>query len=271
MTTQAGPVERLLGFKEDILRAQEAIRVRRIQLRLIRLFTLTSIAGPLSIYLLTASTWRSIDMKPYNLIAGPLSVASIIVLGYLLHLEEIREEEENQTVQRLELDLELAEERRRLYASQVGLSLNQRQYAYKEDIAGGLQAYRRQSSHYRRVHNAFQAVIIIGSYATTAAASFADTPAPWKWITVGISFSVGTAAGFTGYYKYRERGYYLQKTADDIEHQENAFDLGIYPYDGDDPEANLSRLAREVESLRVEQKRREQELDQPHEGRQDSA
>ncbi|MDT0449928.1 DUF4231 domain-containing protein [Streptomyces hesseae] len=271
MSTHPGPVEQLLEFKEEILKAQEAIRVRKLQLRLIRLFTITSITGTLSIYVATASTWRSVDMRPYNTIAAPLSVASIAILLFLLDRESSRPDREKQAVQRLELDLELAEERRRLYASQVGLSLNQRQYAYKEDIAGGLQAYRRQSSHYRRVHNAFQAVIIIGSYATTAAASFADTPAPWKWITVGISFSVGTAAGFTGYYKYRERGYYLQKTADDIEHQENAFDLGIYPYDGDNEDDNLARLAREVEALRVEQKRREQELDQPHEGRQDSA
>ncbi|MEV4442051.1 DUF4231 domain-containing protein [Streptomyces sp. NPDC049577] len=271
MPTQPGPAERLLEYKEAVLKAQEAIRVRRSQLRLIRFFTVVSAVGALSMFLLTAATWRSVDMKAYNVIAGPLCAVSVVILLFLLDREGSRPQNERRSVQRLELDLELAEERRRLYASEVGLSLHQRQYAYKEGISSSLDAYRRQSTRYRRVHNAFQAVIIIGSYATTASASFADTPAPWKWITVGISFSVGTAAGFTGYYKYRERSYYLQKTADDIEHQENAFDLGIHPYDGSDEDGNLSRLAREVESLRVEQKRREQELDQPHEGRQESA
>ncbi|KNB50369.1 hypothetical protein AC230_26510 [Streptomyces caatingaensis] len=83
---------------------------------------------------------------------------------------------------------------------------------------------------------------------------------------MGITFSVGAAAGFTGYYKWRERAFYLQQTADDIERHATAFELGIHPYDDPDEDVRLAKLAKEIELLRAEQRKREQQLDQPHEG-----
>lgn len=83
---------------------------------------------------------------------------------------------------------------------------------------------------------------------------------------MGITFAVAAAAGFAGYYKWRERAFYLQQTADEIERHATAFDLGIHPYDEGGEHSRLAKLAREIEMLRVEQRKREQQLDQPHEG-----
>ncbi|WP_421111029.1 protein kinase domain-containing protein [Streptomyces sp. NEAU-S77] len=69
----------------------------------------------------------------------------------------------------------------------------------------------------------------------------------------------------------RERSFNLQQTADLIEENTNAFHLGLVPYDSDDASVNLARLTVKVEGLRVEQCRREQQLDQPHEGNNDPA
>ncbi|MGW1374500.1 hypothetical protein ACWD6P_09530 [Streptomyces sp. NPDC002446] len=42
----------------------------------------------------------------------------------------------------------------------------------------------------------------------------------WQSVTLtGISFAITVAATFTGYYKFRERSYFLQQTADAIEQE----------------------------------------------------
>ncbi|MGK5529664.1 DUF4231 domain-containing protein [Streptomyces sp. URMC 129] len=211
-------------------------------------------------------TWRSVDFGPVNRIAIPLTSLSIIALLVQLYIEDGRDDDARKSVRQLELDLEIAHERRLLRASQLGIPVYQRQYSYKDSIPKELERLREESQHYRRLHNAFQSVIIIGSLGTTTAASLADISGMLKWVTVGLSFSVGVSAGFTGYFKYRERSFYLQQTADAIEQHATAFELGIRPYTQDETE-NLARLTEEIESLRVEQRKREQQLDQPHEGR----
>ncbi|WP_203233617.1 hypothetical protein [Streptomyces niveus] len=78
--------------------------------------------------------------------------------------------------------------------------------------------------------------------------------------------AITLAAMFTGYYKFRERSYFLQQTADAIEEEANAVRLGIYPYRefDDDREAEALKLFTQcVEDHRNEQRRRQQQLDQP--------
>jgi hypothetical protein len=83
---------------------------------------------------------------------------------------------------------------------------------------------------------------------------------------VAFSFTVGLAAGFMGYFKFRERSFYLQQTADAIEAEDNAMTLGIGEYQKLAwPEA-LAKLVDRIEYLRNEQRRRQQQLDQPVEG-----
>lgn len=78
---------------------------------------------------------------------------------------------------------------------------------------------------------------------------------------------MGIAAGFTGYFKFRERAMNLRQTADAIEHQLNAAELGIRRYRALGHEEALALLAEEVEWLREEQRKREQQLEQPPEPR----
>ncbi|KUL48973.1 hypothetical protein ADL28_27595 [Streptomyces violaceusniger] len=84
-----------------------------------------------------------------------------------------------------------------------------------------------------------------------------------QWLTVGLSLAVGLAAGFMGYFKFRERSFYLQQTADLIEQEVNAMTLGIADYSGMNRQESLARLVERVEVFRNEQRRRQQQLDQP--------
>ncbi len=122
---------------------------------------------------------------------------------------------------------------------------------------------RKSGDRYRRVNNSFQSAIIVGSLATTAVASLNTGEGALKWIAVGLSFAVGLSAGFTGYFKYRERAFYLRQTADDVEEQLNAYELGLPPYDTGTESERIGRLTARVESIRVAQQQREQQLDQP--------
>ncbi|MBB2914819.1 hypothetical protein FHS43_006131 [Streptosporangium becharense] len=263
----AGPQAQLLAHNAKILALQEAIRVRKIQKRSLFFSAAIVSVGSVAIFIATVSTWDIFDMGPINRVAIPLTVLSGALFLRLAYLESERTGNESKTVRRLQLDLELAEEARRLSASHLGLPVYQRQYAYKEDIPRELTQLRDEAKYYRRIHNIFQAIIIVGSLGTTTAASLADTPAPYKWITVALSFAVGVSAGFTGYFKYRERSFYLQQTADAIEQNMAAFELGIPPYEDPNESKNLYKLSKEIELLRVEQRKRQQQLDQPHEGK----
>ncbi|MFF5111511.1 DUF4231 domain-containing protein [Streptosporangium sp. NPDC000509] len=262
-----GPQERLLAHNATILELQEAVRVRKIQTKALLASGLFATLSSLAIFTVTVAAWGKYDMGPINRVAIPLTLLSGVLFARLLYVESERDSQASKTVRRLQLDLELAEERRRLYAAHLGLPVYQRQYAYKEDIPRELGQLRSEAKYYRRIHNAFQATIIIGSLGTTTAASLAETSPPLKWITVGLSLAVGISAGFTGYFKYRERSFYLQQTADSIEQHTSSFELGIPPYDDADESRNLYKLAKEIELLRVEQRKRQQQLDQPHEGK----
>ncbi|MFE6864681.1 hypothetical protein [Nocardia sp. NPDC057668] len=66
------------------------------------------------------------------------------------------------------------------------------------------------------------------------------------------------------YFKFKERSFYLQQTADDIEHEIEALEIevGRYKYLGDPYEA-LKEFASEVHRLKAEQRKRAQNLEQP--------
>jgi hypothetical protein len=59
----------------------------------------------------------------------------------------------------------------------------------------------------------------------------------------------------------------LRQTADAIEHEYNAAELGIRTYKKLSREDALTALAEQVEWLREEQRKREQQLEQPPETR----
>ncbi|HEX6481763.1 MAG TPA: SLATT domain-containing protein [Ktedonobacteraceae bacterium] len=84
-----------------------------------------------------------------------------------------------------------------------------------------------------------------------------------KWIAPVISIVVAISAGVTAYFKYKERSFNLQQTADAIEQEYVAVDLGIGYYKGKQQQEALELFAERVELLKDEQKKREQQLEQP--------
>lgn len=147
--------------------------------------------------------------------------------------------------------------------------LTERRSMYREDSAEVIAQYGRESRHFRRVHNGLQSLIMVGSTAVTTIAALSEQD--WNWQTVSVvvlGFSVTLASAFTGYYKYRERSYFLRQTADAIEEELNAVMLGIGEYSQFTEEQEgeaLAKFTQRVEALRNEQRRREQQLDQPAE------
>lgn len=165
------------------------------------------------------------------------------------------------------LELELAHERKRLLAVQLNLDPPSRRHIYKESVHGSIERYQRSGTRYRAIHNAFQSVIIVGSLTTSTVAALGDSIPRGQLFTVAASFSVGISAGFTGYFKYRERSFYLQQTADSLEEELNAVNLkiGRYRSIATDEEA-IAEFTERAEILQNEQRKRQQQLDQPAQG-----
>ncbi|MFG1716318.1 SLATT domain-containing protein [Micromonospora sp. NBRC 110037] len=219
--------------------------------------------GPAALLLMiiaTIATYETFDLGRANKTAAPLMIvaAACGLACSIYRLEHFRNGASG-----LKLQLALLRERRRLRAADLTLEARYTRSAYKEEIAGDLERLRRESRYYRRIHNAFQAIIIVGSLATTTASGIALDSSPLQWVVVATSFSVGLAAGFTGYFKYRERGFYLQQTADAIEQEWAAAQLSIFRYRNLGEDEQLASLVEEVEKLKSEQRKREQSLDQP--------
>ncbi|MFB9586663.1 DUF4231 domain-containing protein [Streptomyces goshikiensis] len=174
--------------------------------------------------------------------------------------------------------LPLAELRDRLDVNRAALhranaltpvSLREQRGLYRVEVAAVIENYQAESRKYRRVHNGLQSLIMIGSTTITTVAALDAKQWNWQTITViTLGFCVTLASTFTGYYKYRERSYFLQQTADAIEEEANAVALGVGEYGvfgEEEQDQALAKFTQRVESLRNEQRRRQQQLDQPAE------
>ncbi|MFH9871627.1 SLATT domain-containing protein [Streptomyces lydicus] len=227
----------------------------------------------------TALTWRRYDMAPINTFGFVVAVA--LGIGCLAFIENFdtgqpwfvddngdRLQHED-SVAELKLDLDLAEEKRVLAASKVARAAFDRQYSYRDAIPREIDRLRGESASYRRWHNLLQWTLIIFSAAITGVTALYDTPQPGKGILIGLGGTVTVITSVMGYFKFKERGFNLQQTADAIEQHVTALDLAIAPYNLGDEKENLRLFAENVEALRVEQRKREQQLDQPHQGQQE--
>ncbi|MFJ3714180.1 MULTISPECIES: DUF4231 domain-containing protein [unclassified Streptomyces] len=163
--------------------------------------------------------------------------------------------------------LETNREALRLLSALSQAPLRERRGLYREDVAEVIAQYQTESRKYRRVHNGLQNLVMIGSTAMTTIAALEAKNWNWQSITVVcLGFSVTVATAFSGYYKYRERSYFLRQTADAIEEETNALALGVGEYrhfTQDQGDEALAVFTQRVEALRNEQRRREQQLDQP--------
>ncbi|MDX3313968.1 DUF4231 domain-containing protein [Streptomyces sp. ME08-AFT2] len=211
-------------------------------------------------------TWGRIDLARFNIACGPIVFALLVTTWILATstIDHVHWEANYITGKRI--DLELAIERKRLHAVNLDLPTDARRHIYRETVPVVIEKYRDEQMHYRRIHNIFQSVIIVGSLGASTVAGLADTPAPYKWILIGVNFSVGASAGFTGYFKFRERSFYLQQTADSIEEELDNFNLRVARYKNlMDDDIALADFTDRVETLKSDQRKRQQQLDQPTE------
>lgn len=169
-----------------------------------------------------------------------------------------------------EIELKLARVRdsRKLIIAEAGFDTRVRRLTYKEDAYSEIHKLRTESKKYRRVNNVLQGVLIVGSLSATGAAGIAGELPQVRWAMLGVTFVVGISSGFLGYFKYKERSFYLQQTADSIESEWEALEIGVGRYKGmDDEEDALEAFSEEVHRLKSEQKKRQQNLEQPPEVR----
>jgi hypothetical protein len=95
----------------------------------------------------------------------------------------------------------------------------------------------------------------------TGLIGFANIP----WIAAIISFLVSLLTGVTMLFRFRDRAFNLQQTADAIEFEISAADLHIFDYKGKSEQDALRELAERAERLRDEQRKRQQQLEQASE------
>jgi hypothetical protein len=264
----------------DLLRKNQKIREAEEELRIAqhrRRWSRTSLLlGPLGFFLLYCSKWitiNGVDYDPFRYVILPISIMfSVYALWSILSwsggVDFPKKRTARQRLSDAELELALLREGKRVFAGQHELSLDTRRKAYKEETAEDIAGFREESTGFRRVHNLLQTILIFGSFGATGASGIAALAPSVRWITMGVTFAVGIAGGFAGYYKFRERSFYLQQTADAIEQESDAYELGIGRYKRiSDPEEALADFVEEVHRLKTEQKKREQNLEQAPESR----
>ncbi|MGW6476686.1 DUF4231 domain-containing protein [Streptomyces sp. NPDC055059] len=263
-------VTRTLSHRRQTAALTSQIRLVRISRFLTFGSAAISFAVGCATVLSNAITWRRVDMLPYNTAAGILLVLLLLIFIYGRNMDIGQpQEEQKKRVAELKLELDLLEERRILEAASSARSSRDRQHSYRETIPQEIDRLRRETRRYRRVHNFFQWSLFFASVTMSVTAAIYDLPQPGKAILIGLGAFVSFTTAVTGYFKYRERAFNLQQTADAIEQHVTAYDLAIAPYNQAEETANLERLAENVEVLRVEQRKREQQLEQPHQGQQD--
>lgn len=268
----AGPVAQLLVYTEEILELESQLRLARTLRRLLRLSFVSVFVGIFLIYIFNVLEWRNHKLK--DLTDWPAIILLILMIAYIVgfyiykyNVKEGSDYIQIRDVRKLELELELAQERKRLHAASLNLDLPTRQLIYRDGVPTEIDRYRRESTYYRRVHNFLQAIIIVGALAGSTLTSLLQSVPALRWFAVGTTFAVGVAAGFTGYFKFRERSFYLQQTSDAIDQELSAVGLGIGRYKGKEEDVAITEFTEQVELLKVEQRKRQQQLEQPSEGR----
>jgi hypothetical protein len=145
------------------------------------------------------------------------------------------------------------------------------EYYSKVEVPQVVEEFQRGSRANRRIHLILQLVIIFCSLFVSGLTSGLDAKIGlhWVWLAPALSLIVTLCTTITGYFKFRERGFYLQQTADAIEQESTALRLSIGgyvpPMTDEERIANLVKFAEKIEALREEQRKRQQQLEQPSE------
>jgi len=254
---------KLSNLRHEVRQAERELarRTRAVQIGLLALI----VAGGA---LLTGLGWTALAWgSPATFLRVDIICGALILIAAAVVLVALPRRD-SRRLAAMQDDLDTKREELRFLSSLYYPTLKERRSLYREDVAGVIEQHRADSRKYWLVHNVLQNLIMVGSAATTTVAAL-DTGGKLTWqsvLIVAIGFTVTLSAAFTGYYKYRERSYFLLQTADAIEEEANAVALGIGPYKNFGPDQQqqaLKLFTQRVEDHRNEQRRRQQQLDQP--------
>ncbi|WP_245761517.1 SLATT domain-containing protein [Saccharopolyspora shandongensis] len=164
----------------------------------------------------------------------------------------------------LELECALLRQERFSHPDVKKVDHAERRAAHKEEVMFYVDELRQQATQNRRLNHIMQVTTIVGSLGATGLTSLSFALEAFRTVALVINFIVGAASGVAAYFKYKDRSFYAQQTANAIEQEWHAYSLGIgkYAKEKEDGRA-LVLFSEEVHRLRVEQKNREQNLDQP--------
>jgi hypothetical protein len=248
---------------------QEVIQRHR---RRARIRNLSGLAGGISL----ASSVTAIFLlsPPLQLFVGaPLLVvgALLAIVAVVLFRAPLLSDEEGrflgvsqaESVNDFELRLLELRDRRR---QQPEPSQLEYQTQYQDDILFYVSELRSRGMRSRRANNVVQIITIVGSLAATALGSLAIANDTFQWMSPAITFVVGAASGVAAIYKFKDRSFYAQQTANAIDQELGAYNLGIGRYEVTTErsrDAARTMLVEEIHRLRTEQENREQNLDQP--------
>lgn len=267
--------EQLLVLGHQIREKEHELRVAR---RRRSWSNLSLIFGPVVLLILYVTLWlpwmdKQVLVAVY--IPGiPITIGFCISTIYLKRLPggpsypdpSNKSKKKRDTEGQIELKLAQIRDARKLIISEAGFDTRVRRLIYKEDAYSEIERLRADSNRYRRVNNILQGILIIGSLSATGAAGIAGELPQVRWGMLGLTFAVGISSGFLGYFKYKERSFYLQQTADSIESEWEALEIGVGRYKGiQDESTALENFSEEVHRLKSEQKKRQQNLEQPPE------
>lgn len=248
------------SLKRQAAEAESELLTRRRANRWFRFHASGAVLVLIVACLVSAAAWGSRIVQKFDLVCVVLFVT---FSGIAMWVKKWERRKNLPSVEEAEANLERIRDDLRWTEAGNTVDSHISQSLYKADVAAVITQYQEESEKYRKIHNRLQSVIIVGSLCTTTVAALQDSVPANQWFTVGFSLAVGLAAGFMGYFKFRERSFYLQQTSDLIEQEVNAMTLGISEYSGLSRQDSLARLVERVEVFRNEQRRRQQQLDQP--------
>jgi hypothetical protein len=257
--------------KSKIMDANELLQVKVLWRKILLLWATIGNAALLAL-LIVGSLWEFTWFSNYETLLIIMTVISLALSPVVIYRQYRIIRRILVTIRKLNIVYRRVKNERGVSSSPNGDESDRvlaEQKRYRDELPEVISQYRDEANRYRRVHNRLQSVIIIGSVLTSAITTASVSFEEVRWVAVGISAIVGLAAGFTGYFKYRDRSFNLQQTADAIEREVESVELRVGKYSKMAARDAYMVFATVVESLRDEQNKRQQQLDQPVEVKRD--
>jgi Protein of unknown function (DUF4231) len=148
------------------------------------------------------------------------------------------------------------------------LSVEEQYDLYKDELLQAISEYQQKANRNRKAYFILQIIIIASSLLVGGLTSGLNNVITFfgnHWLAPALSFAISFLTAMVTLFRPRERSYNLQQTADAIQYEIACADRRIYAYKEMDDRQTYTKLAEEVERLRNEQRKRQQQLEQSSE------